>query len=94
MDRNIRSQLHSIVGPTVMTAILAFYTGKMITGIYGMAITTILQCFVADEEACGGQFAENDLKNWIDKHGAPTTANSSPARPARGGAGANQYAYR
>ena len=91
MDANIRSDLNSIVGPTIMTAVLAYYTGKMITGVYGMAITTILQCFVADEELFppSQQFADNDLRSWVDKHGAPMEVDSHPQSRSA----ANQYAF-
>lgn len=91
MDANIRSDLNSIVGPTFMTAVLAYYTGKMITGVFGMSITTILQCFVADEELFppSQQFADNDLKSWVDKHGAPMEVDSHPQSRS----GANQYAF-
>ncbi|CAN0425581.1 unnamed protein product, partial [Scytosiphon promiscuus] len=55
---------------TAMTTVCAYYTGKMITSVYEMAITTILQCFVADERfPPSQQFAENDLKSWVDRHG-------------------------
>ncbi|CAN0125284.1 unnamed protein product, partial [Hapterophycus canaliculatus] len=91
MDDQIRSDLNSLAGPTIMTAVLAYYTGKMITSVYGMAITTILQCFVADEELFppSQQFAENDLRSWVDKHGAPMEADAGP-RQARA---ANQYSF-
>lgn len=86
MDSNIRSDLNSIAYPTILTAVLAYYTGKMITSVYGMAITTILQCFVADEELfpSSQQFAENDLKSWVDRHGTNVKAHSTPpaARPS------------
>ncbi|CAM9514353.1 unnamed protein product [Laminaria digitata] len=87
MDSDIRSKLNSIAGPTIMTAVIAYYTGKMITSVYGMAITTILQCFVADEELFppSQQFAENDLKSWVDRHGTSVEAHASPP-PARHGA--------
>lgn len=85
MDSNIRSELYSLAGPAIMTAVLAFYTGKMITAVYGMAVTTILQCFVADEELfpASEQFAEPTLKNWVDRHGAPPEDlnNPGPRRP-------------
>jgi hypothetical protein len=37
-----------------------------------MAISTILQCFVADEEMFDGEqnYAENSLKTWMQKHGS------------------------
>lgn len=93
MDSNIREDLHSIVGPTIMTAVLAYYTGKMITGVYGMAITTILQCFVADEELfpASQQFAENDLKQWVDRNGAAPMDYTSPGDTR---SSAQQYAMR
>ncbi|CAN0461319.1 unnamed protein product, partial [Ascophyllum nodosum] len=80
MEANIKKDLNSLVGPTIMAAVLAYFTGKMITAVYGMAITTILHCFVADEELFppSQQFAENDLKGWVDRHGAPIEANANP----------------
>lgn len=89
----IRSDLNSTVGPAIMTGILAYYTGKMVTGVYGMAITTILQCFVADEELFppSQQFAERDLKGWVDKHGAPIESDAHPVRQSK--SGANEYSF-
>ena len=85
MEANIKKDLNSLVGPTIMAAVLAYFTGKMITAVYGMAITTILHCFVADEELFppSQQFAENDLKGWVDRHGAPIEANANPGTERR-----------
>lgn len=64
-----------------MTGVLAYYTGKMVTSVYGMAVTTILQCFVADEELfpASQQFAEHDLRQWVDRHGATPETYTGPS---------------
>lgn len=82
MDVNIGDDLISIVGPTIMTGVLAYFTGKMVVAVYGMAITTILQCFVADEEIfpAGQQCADQELKGWVDRHGAPVKVSAGPGK--------------
>ncbi|CAM9104071.1 unnamed protein product, partial [Phaeothamnion confervicola] len=42
--------MHGLIGPTITVAILSFFVAKMFTEVFGMAISTILQCFIADEE--------------------------------------------
>lgn len=81
MDAYILDDLNSIVGPMIMTAVVAYFTGKMITTVFGMAITTLLQCFVADEEMFPSDpFAKGDLRQWIDRHGAATIEDEGPGR--------------
>merc|ERR1712224_476777 len=40
--------------PLVFTAIIAFYVAAMFNEVWGMAMSTILQCFCADEEIYKG----------------------------------------
>jgi choline transporter-like protein 2/4/5 len=68
--------LNSPIGPVVMIMILSWFTASMFMNIFGMAISTILQCFIADEEMFDPQtrFAEAELASFIDANGAPPKA--------------------
>jgi len=66
----------SPIGPVVMIMILSWFTASMFMNIFGMAISTILQCFIADEEMfdASTRFADATLASFIDKNGAPPKA--------------------
>jgi choline transporter-like protein 2/4/5 len=63
--------LNSLVGPTLLVMALAWFTASMFCEVFGMAIDTILQCFIVDEEwfEAGQRHAEADLKAFVDKNG-------------------------
>uniref|UniRef100_A0A6V2WBV2 Choline transporter-like protein n=1 Tax=Heterosigma akashiwo TaxID=2829 RepID=A0A6V2WBV2_HETAK len=61
-------QLTSLLYPTAMTAALAYCVSKIFVETLSMVISTILQCFIADEEMFNGHFAKGSLKEYIDKH--------------------------
>ncbi|KAJ8608720.1 hypothetical protein CTAYLR_009661 [Chrysophaeum taylorii] len=54
IDYTIADDLNSIIAPMVLTVILAYWVAKMFNEIWGMAMSTILQCFIADEEIYKG----------------------------------------
>ena len=73
MTEYIADELNSLLGPTIVIIIIAYFIASLFFSIYSMAVETVLQCFIADEEMFGGgsdSYAENDLKNWIDKNGS------------------------
>eukprot|EP00804_Cyclotella_cryptica_P026716 CCRYP_007940-RE/>CCRYP_007940-RE protein AED:0.31 eAED:0.31 QI:1405/0.5/0.8/1/0.75/0.8/5/0/636 len=43
-------QLNSLMAPTLLIAICSYAVSEMFDEVFGMAISTILQCFVTDEE--------------------------------------------
>ena len=53
----------------LLTAVIAYYVANMFNEVWGMAMSTILQCFVADEEIYkkdpDAMFAEGGLKSCI-----------------------------
>ena len=55
--------------PLVFTAFIAFYVAQMFNEVWGMAMSTILQCFCADEEIYKGDkdamYAGSDLKATV-----------------------------
>uniref|UniRef100_A0A7S4J5U8 Choline transporter-like protein n=1 Tax=Odontella aurita TaxID=265563 RepID=A0A7S4J5U8_9STRA len=68
-DEYLENELHSPIGPIVFIGLIGFFVGGMFMNVFSMGISTILHCFVADEEMFGGtgeMYAEGKLRNWID----------------------------
>lgn len=68
-----------IVGPLILVALLSFFIACMFTEIFGMAIETILCCYIADEEMFPPEkrYADGPLRSAIQK-----TASSVQVTPA------------
>jgi hypothetical protein len=68
IDTHLSDKLYSTAGPCVMIFFLSYFVGDMFLGIFDMSTSTILQCFVADEEMFDGDecYAEGDLRRWLD----------------------------
>jgi len=61
-------QLYTIYTPLFFTAIISWNTAGVFIEIFSMAISTILQCFVADEEMFKNEpFADGSLSSCIKK---------------------------
>eukprot|EP00639_Heterosigma_akashiwo_P027300 CAMPEP_0194692160 /NCGR_PEP_ID=MMETSP0295-20121207/19546_1 /TAXON_ID=39354 /ORGANISM="Heterosigma akashiwo, Strain CCMP2393" /LENGTH=648 /DNA_ID=CAMNT_0039582349 /DNA_START=278 /DNA_END=2224 /DNA_ORIENTATION=- len=58
--------LHGLYTPCVFVFLLAYFVALMFVEVFGMAISTCLQCFVADEEM-GGHFTNQDLGKAISE---------------------------
>jgi len=67
---NLDGELWSVGGPVVFTFLLSYWISDFFMDVFDMAITTCLQCFVADEEMFDGEdvYAEKSFKTWVDKH--------------------------
>ena len=65
----MRDELNGIVGPIVAIFLVSYFTTKIFNEVYSMAISTVLQCYVADEEMFepADRFAEGPLKATISK---------------------------
>ena len=62
-------ELHSLTVPTLLVGFLAYAVSEAFSEVLGMAISTILQCFVADEELfdqAEDRFAPDSLMECID----------------------------
>mmetsp|Transcript_33694 Transcript_33694/g.42428 ORF Transcript_33694/g.42428 Transcript_33694/m.42428 type:complete len:669 (+) Transcript_33694:184-2190(+) len=66
---SMSDQLHGLYTPCIFIFLLAYFVALMFVEVFGMAISTILMCYVADEEMNGGKavFAEGSLKVTIKK---------------------------
>ena len=69
MVDKLDGQVNYIWIPTVLICFISYFTAEMFNEVFGMAISTILQCFVADEEMfeVSQRFAEGDLAKMIGK---------------------------
>lgn len=71
VTENLTDELHSTAGPTVFIFLLSYWVSDFFMDIFDMTISTVLQCFIADEEMFAeNSYAEGDLKKFIDDHGA------------------------
>jgi hypothetical protein len=68
IDHELGHLLYSTAGPCVLIFILSYFIGEMFLSIFDMSTSTILQCFVADEEMFDGDecYAEGELRKWIN----------------------------
>jgi choline transporter-like protein 2/4/5 len=69
MERNLEGQVNYLWFPTLLVCFVSYFTAEMFNEVFGMAISTILQCFIADEEMFkpGERFAEGDLADTVTK---------------------------
>jgi len=64
-------ELYSVVGPTMVVAIIAWMTATMFMDVLGMTIDTIFICFISDESSNNGvaAFSGDDMKEFVDSNG-------------------------
>ncbi|GMI08068.1 hypothetical protein TrLO_g14282 [Triparma laevis f. longispina] len=69
MKENMLDDLNGLWCPLLLIILFAYVTADMFNEVFGMAIWTILQCFVADEEMFepAERFAEGDLAACVSK---------------------------
>jgi hypothetical protein len=48
---------------------MSYFIGNMFLDVFDMSTSTVLQCFIADEEMFDGDecYADGDLRRWLDK---------------------------
>jgi len=84
-------QLNYLWLPLIFTAIVAFYVAQMFNEVWGMAMSTILQCFVADEEIYksdkDAMFAGKDLKSTVSNSNRGKYKDKGKVAPGPGDAG-------
>lgn len=69
--KDLTNELNSIAGPTLFVFLMSYWVSDFFMGVFDIAITAVLHCFIADEEMFSDHgFAEGDLIKFIDKHGA------------------------
>lgn len=50
LDEKMSDELNGLWLPTVLVSIISFCVAQMFSEVFGMTISTILQCFITDEE--------------------------------------------
>ena len=83
LEEQLGDDIYSPVGPTAVVIVLSFFTGTMFTNIFEMAISTILQCFIADEEMFGRNpdtsFASRSLQSYVERNGVDSKTSAAIA---------------
>jgi hypothetical protein len=70
IQSQLSDDLYGMWVPVLFLIFLSYFTADMFNEVFGMAISTILQCFVADEEMFANpseRFADGDLASTINK---------------------------
>ena len=67
LERDLGEDLYSVAGPLALIFILSYFVGDIFLDIFDMSTTTVLHCFVADEEMFDGDecYAEGHLRKWL-----------------------------
>jgi hypothetical protein len=61
--------ISSTVLPVILYVIVGYVTAKLLMNVFGLAVDTILQCFVANEEMGGsGEYTHPSLRNFMASH--------------------------
>jgi hypothetical protein len=70
MTEQISEELFSVGGPTFVVFLISYFVSDFFMDIYDMGTTTILHCFIADEEMFDGdeRYATDQLQSWVDKN--------------------------
>ena len=70
INREIGEDLYSLGGPCILIFIMSFFIGDMFLDVFDMSTSTVLHCFVADEEMFDGDecYAEGKLRDWLDDY--------------------------
>ena len=71
MNELIGDEVFSLAGPTIFIFIISYFISDMFMDIFDMGVTTVLQCFIADEEMFeerGECYAEGRLRKYIDDY--------------------------
>jgi len=68
MDYELGASLYSPAGPCVIIFVMSYFIGNMFLDVFDMSTSTVLQCFIADEEMFDGDecYADGDLRRWLD----------------------------
>lgn len=69
LDENFSDELNGLWLPTLLTSAISYCTAEMFSEVIGMTVSTILQCFITDEEMFQPEhrFARRSLAATIDK---------------------------
>ena len=72
MDRVIGDELNSLVGPCIFVAFFAYCIAILFMSVFAMGISTLLQCFIADEEMHpdpSERYATESLSSFVGSGG-------------------------
>lgn len=71
MLESIGDELYSIGGPICIIFLISYFISDMFMDVLDMGISTVLHCFIADEEMFDGdnRYHEESLKEYVDMHG-------------------------
>lgn len=72
ITEKLSDELFSVGGPVTIIFLIAYWMSDFFMDVFDMAISTVLHCFIADEEMFDGRgsYADQHLKDYVDQYGA------------------------
>ena len=70
MDDAIEEEVHSLYGPVIFAFLISYFVADMFMDVFDMSTSTILQCFIADEEMFSGDqnFADGKMRTFLSDY--------------------------
>jgi len=68
LEQQVGSELNNIYFPLIFVFIISYFVADMFMDLFDMSTSTILQCFIADEEMfpAGERFIDGNTKQFLD----------------------------
>lgn len=68
---HLNQELFSVAGPLGVIFLISYFISDFFMDVFDMGISTVLHCFIAEEEMFDGRqrYADSSLKNYVDKYG-------------------------
>ena len=69
---DMSDQLHTVAGPLGVIFIISYFISDIFMDVLSMGISTVLHCFIADEEMFeeNQRYTDKSLKDYVDHYGA------------------------
>lgn len=70
MDDAIEEEVHSLFAPVIFAFLISYFVADMFMDVFDMSTSTILQCFIADEEMFSGDqnFADGKMRTFLSDY--------------------------
>lgn len=68
---DIGDHLHTVAGPLGVIFVISYFISDIFMDVLSMGISTVLHCFIADEEMFdeNNRYTDRSLKNYVDHYG-------------------------
>ena len=72
IDQNLSGEINSPIAPVIVVVLLSYFSGSMFMNVFSTVTSTLLQCFIADEEMFNGSaesYSSPTLTSCVESNG-------------------------